>query len=257
MRTAVGAPAWRVVGASQVGTSHQKLGLPCQDAHHWLQVEGHTLVAAVADGAGSAPLAAVGAATAARIAVETLYSRLAAAPTSDEGWQGLLVEAFQTARSAVAAQAQALGAEARDLATTLVLAVATPSLLAAAQVGDGAVVVATDDGAVIGLSEPSVGEYLNETVFLTAPDALTNLSVRVRHRPPRHLALFTDGLQMLALKMPDGTPHPPFFGPLFRFVEGTTDPEEAREQLAAFLAAPKVTGRTDDDLTLVLATLTG
>lgn len=233
------------------------MGLSCQDAHHWLQVEGQTLVAAVADGAGSAPLSAAGAITAARTAVETLCPRLAIVPTSDEDWQGLLIEAFRSAQLAVAAQAQVLGTEARDLATTLVLAVATPALLAVAQVGDGAVVVAAGDGAVVGLSERSAGEYLNETIFLTAPDALAQIRVRIWHQPPRHLALFTDGLQMLALKMPEGTPHPPFFRPLFRFVESTTDPEEAQGQLAAFLAAPKVTSRTDDDLTLVLATLTG
>ena len=29
--------------------------------------------------------------------------------------------------------------------------------------------------------------------------------------------MFSDGLQRLALKLPEGTPHAPFFTPLFRF----------------------------------------
>src|SRR5919108_217744 len=63
---------WRVVAASAPGTSHEKLGQPCQDAHHWATFPESVLVAAVADGAGSAELGHVGATIAARTAVETI-----------------------------------------------------------------------------------------------------------------------------------------------------------------------------------------
>ena len=46
---------WRVTGASVPGVSHLRSGLPCQDAHAWRQEAGGVLIAAVADGAGSAP----------------------------------------------------------------------------------------------------------------------------------------------------------------------------------------------------------
>ena len=36
--------------------------------------------------------------------------------------------------------------------------------------------------------------------------------------PINGVALFSDGLQMLALKIPGGTPHPPFFTPLLNFL---------------------------------------
>ena len=63
------------------------------------------------------------------------------------------------------------------------------------------------------------------------------------------VALLTDGLQSLALKLPAATPHAPFFRPLFQFA---SDPLKSGE-IAGWMASPKVAARTDDDLTLLLA----
>jgi serine/threonine protein phosphatase PrpC len=57
---------WRVVGASVVGTAHEKTGQPCQDAHGWRILPDNVLIAAVADGAGSAALGEIGAQVAVR-----------------------------------------------------------------------------------------------------------------------------------------------------------------------------------------------
>lgn len=73
------------------------------------------------------------------------------------------------------------------------------------------------------------------------------------HGVPRHIAAFSDGLQMLALKMPAGLPHGPFFTPLFRFMTTVTDAAEAQAQVDAFLRSPRMREGTDDDLTLLLA----
>jgi hypothetical protein len=72
-------------------------------------------------------------------------------------------------------------------------------------------------------------------------------------QPISRLAVMSDGLIRLALKMPAQEPHEPFFAPLFRFVEMITDPAEAEAQLAAFLSSERVNARTDDDKSLVLA----
>src|SRR5262245_7772654 len=102
------AGAWRVVGASVPGVSHVRAGKPCEDAHVWAETGG-ALVAAVADGAGSAAVAEVGAAIAARAAVEGAVARLQAGiPQTDNGWQALLQEVLQTARADVLAQAELL-----------------------------------------------------------------------------------------------------------------------------------------------------
>ncbi len=272
-------PTWRALAASVRGTSHEKTGQPCQDAHYCEILPDGTLVAAVADGAGSAALAEVGAGVAARAAVERAVRRLAAltpCPSpedgrgesllaarehadadSDEaaGWETLLSEALQSALAAVEAESAHRGANPRDLASTLILVVATAEVVAAGQIGDGAAVVADAEGTLIAITAPAAGEYVNETIFLVSPGALEAAQRNVWRGRPAHVALFCDGLQMLALKMPGAAPHAPFFAPLFRFMDDVSDETEAKAQLEAFLRSPGIQQRTDDDLTLVLATL--
>jgi hypothetical protein len=250
------APAgrWRVAAASVQGAAHLRAGVPCQDAHRWRALPGGGLVAAVADGAGSAPLADAGARLAVDAAVAWVADALAADPDADPA--AALEGAFRAALEAVRAGAAARGVDPSELATTLAAAMATPARVTAAQVGDGAVVVRGRDGS---LHAPAVaaprGEYLNETVFLTSPGALDALRATAWEAAPSHLALLTDGLQLLALRLPGGTPHAPFFEPLFRFAADEPDPERASGRLRDYLAGPRVAARADDDLTLLLAAL--
>ncbi|GIW78307.1 MAG: hypothetical protein KatS3mg105_0114 [Gemmatales bacterium] len=58
---------------------------------------------------------------------------------------------------------------------------------------------------------------------------------------------------MLALKMPQATPHPAFFSPLLRLLAETPKLDHAEAQLEGFLLSPRIAERSDDDLTLVLA----
>lgn len=251
--------SWRIVAASVRGTSHEKTGQPCQDAHAWRVLPTGVLVAVVADGAGSAALAKVGAVTAAQAAVDAIGAQEAVLPTlqSDADWHCFLTDALRAARAAVEQEAAARQANPRDLATTLIVAVATPELVAAVQVGDGAAVAGDCEGDLFPLTTPSHGEYVNETTFLVSADALESAQVKIWRGAATHLALFSDGLQHLALNLATGVPHPPFFAPLFRFVAAATNETTAHEQLAAFLRSPRVTERTGDDVTLVLATQSG
>ncbi len=252
---ALAATGWRVAAASVQGAAHLRAGAPCQDAHRWCALPGGRLVAAVADGAGSAPLAETGA----RVAADAVVGRVrdALAADGDAELAAVLEDAFGAALEAVRAEAAARGVDASDLATTLAAAVATPARVVAAQVGDGAVVVRARDGSLHAPTAAAAprGEYLNETVFLTSPGALQGLRAAAWEAAPSHLALLTDGLQLLALRMPGGTPHAPFFEPLFRFAAEAADPEHAAERLRAYLAGPRIAQRADDDLTLLLAAL--
>lgn len=249
---------WRVVPASVAGTSHQQRGLPCQDYHYWEILAPGILVAAVADGAGSATLAEVGSQVAAGAAVEAIsqkYSDLHVATEDEASWQQLLLHGLEVARLSVTAEAAVRDTQVRELATTLILVVATPQLVAAAQVGDGAAVIQDRQNNLITLTAPQSGEFINETTFLIANDALSKAQVTVWQGQPTQLAVFSDGLQLLALQMSDGIPYQPFFAPLFRFAAEATDEGEARQQLQQFLSSERVTQRTDDDVTLFLATL--
>jgi len=294
---------WRVAAVSVRGASHEKTGQPCQDAHHWAALPDGTVLAAVADGAGSAALSEIGATVATQAAVHSLATALASnpsAPTQGSGSRNItlrpqpaatteadagegaacdapspeaqpppvasdaeeaackscLIEAVKAARAAVEAEASARGTTAGELACTLLVAIVRPDFIAAAQVGDGAVVAADGDGEVFSLTTPSSGEYLNETTFLTCTAAL-DLQLGVWRGPLAHWAMLTDGLQMLALRMPEGAPHAPFFAPLFKFLANQPDPAQAQALLADFLRSGRVRERTDDDLTLILATRSG
>jgi len=256
---------WRVAAASVRGRSHEKAGQLCQDAHHWEKLPEGILVGAVADGAGSAILGKVGAIVAAQTAVETiclkeatlrsLITKSQASPSDEADWRSLLISALAAAKTAVEAEAEACKQKARALATTLIIIVATPGLIAAAQVGDGVAVASDSQGNLIALTAPQHGEYINETTFLVSPNALSTAQVTLWHGATTNVALLSDGLQMLALDMAEGKPYVPFFSPFFNFVAKVTDETEAKEQLAAFLRSPRTTARADDDLTLFLATL--
>jgi hypothetical protein len=246
---------WRVAAASVRGTSHQKTNLPCQDVLRWRVLDGGFLVAALADGAGSAALAEIGAEFAVHGALDSLSARFgsAAATLTAGDWRTALLDALKAGRAAVLAEADRRQVRRRELASTLLVAVFAATRSGAAQVGDGAVVCARAAGGPTLLTKPAASEYLNETTFLTADAALEQAQVVLEEGPIRQAAMFCDGLQLLALKWPEGTAHPGFFQPLFRFVDSVRDAGAAAEQLRAFLQSPRVAARADDDLSLLLA----
>ncbi len=252
---------WRVVAASVLGKSHEKIKQLCQDAHHWELLAEGVLVAAVADGAGSASLGKIGAIVASQTAVETIrlqYRATKSASTQEEedkNWQLLLTNALEAAKKAVEEEAIACKVTPRDLATTLIIVIATTNLIAAVQVGDGVAVGCDRAGNMIALTEPQRGEYVNETIFLVSPNALEDIRVNVWRGVVANIAMLSDGLQMLALEMNGGKPYAPFFFPMFQFIADVTDERAAQEQLVAFLRSERISTRTDDDLTLLLATI--
>jgi hypothetical protein len=250
-------PNWQTIGASVVGVSHVKSAMPCQDAHAFGELPGGLLIVAVSDGAGSAALAEVGAQTAVNAAMEYLRKYL---PTFDpfneaEEAQAFLMRVLQAARNAVEDEAFVRNVTPRDLAATLIVLAMNDRAAIAAQVGDGAAVLQNSEGQLVAFTAPQQGEYVNETTFLISPDYLNTAQFRHTRGRFSHAALFSDGLQRLALKLPEGEPHAPFFAPLFGFIAQASEvvAEQRNEQLAAFLQSPRITERADDDLTLVLA----
>ena len=243
---------WVALGTSVVGTSHVARAVPCQDAHAGVVLDDGTMLLAVADGAGSARFAAEGAAYAAHTVVGWLASELAAgAPATDEAWRGLMMDTLARTRVALEDLAATMeGATLRDLATTLLLAVVTPRTLATLQVGDGAIVLRSG-GELHVLAPAAVGEYVNETTFVTSADAAERVLIAVKESAPVDgVAMFTDGVQFLAIESRTSLAHGPFFAPLFAYAgQAEADPEE----LTAMLSADRVNELTDDDKTLVLA----
>lgn len=246
--------SWQVVGAAVLGTSHQKMGLPCQDAQTSRLLSDGTMLIALADGAGTAERSQEGARQAVDRALLCLDATLALEVPQDEaGWEALIREAFQQARQGVLEIAEEHGSPLKAFATTLICAVASDCWLAVGQIGDGAVVAVDVQDEYFTLAQPQRGEYANETNFLTMENSVDLLTVRVEARPVRALAVMSDGLTRLALKIPDYEPHIPFFNPLFAFAAETEDQDQAVSQLEAFLHSERLNARTDDDKSLVLA----
>jgi serine/threonine protein phosphatase PrpC len=255
MNTSKQISEWRVLAASVCGTSHLKNQQLCQDAHHWQILSDNILVAAAADGAGSASQGKVGAMVAVETAIENISLKeiTREALADDATVQSLLTEAMLAARIAVEDEAAASKKQPQDLATTLIVMVATPEFVAVAQIGDGLAVAKDSTGNLLALTMPDNGEYINETTFLTSPGALEAAQMRLWRETIVNVGVLTDGLQMLALNMVVSEPHKPFFFPLFDFVANTEDKSVAKEHLVKFLRSDRITQRTDDDLTLIIA----
>ncbi len=247
---------WRVIGASVQGVTHRKQDIPCQDAHaSRVSPSGHLCIA-VADGAGSAQNAYLGAQCAVEHAVTTVYEQCAWEhyETFDaDYWHIAMREAFEAARQALEYLSVEENIPMRSLATTLTCVVATHELLVVGQIGDGVVVAETPTGELTTILRPQRGEYANETYFLVLPDALNHIDVQVQPICVQALAVMTDGLLRLAMQLADYQPSPRFFKPLLAFVSEAQEETQAQHDLAAFLDSERVCNRTDDDKTLVLA----
>ncbi len=245
---------WRVVAASVTGVSHEKANLPCQDAHAFRQLSNSVLICAVADGAGSAALSEIGSRIAVQVSVETLERRIQSASAAGANIESAdLQAALRAVQQALETEAETRREPLREFATTLLLVVVYSDQIAALQVGDGAVVAQNAAKELVAITVPPDAEYANATTFVTSPDALESAQIVIQTLPLTGLAMFSDGLQRLALKLPEGTPHAPFFTPLFRFAHQMEDAQQGTQQLTAFLRSPRITERADDDLTLLLA----
>lgn len=253
---------WRIIKKSVAGTSHKKLKQTCQDACQSIILANNVLIATVADGAGSADFGALGAKIAVRTVIKTAKSNYSSysvlgSSINEDFILSILSKCVEAAFIALEKEANNRAIEIQSLATTLILLVATPDIAATLQIGDGGVIVGDPEGNIIDYSTPQNGEYINQTTFLTSPNALAiaNQSKKL-WRGVKHIAMLSDGLQMIAYKLPQGTPYEPFFLPLFRFIATTPNVVEGQKQLNRFLNSKRVKERTDDDLTLLLATFT-
>jgi hypothetical protein len=141
----------------------------------------------------------------------------------------------------------------RDLACTFLAAVIFETHSLFLQIGDGAIVLHGANG-YEPVFWPQSGEYLNTTNFLTDADFHNKLMIRVINECVEEFALFTDGIERLALRMSDCTAYEPFFRPLFESLRAASSADALFEPLRQFLDSDRMNERTDDDKTLILAT---
>jgi hypothetical protein len=255
---------WRVAHNSVIGTSHEKTGLPCQDAGGCRVVSDpagqQVLLAVACDGAGSASRSLDGAnLTAARFLRD--FGESTQRSGFDEITKEFVVDWLSRVRADIRNRADADDVPSREFACTVLGAVIGESRAAFFQIGDGAMVVSNrsepDDYGWI--FWPQHGEFANQTNFVTQDNALEVLEFEIEERCIDEVAIFTDGIERLVLDLTEKTAHAPFFRTLFGWLV-KTEPSEVEIEisvspvLSTYLGSKQINDRTDDDKTLILAT---
>ena len=194
----------------------------------------------------------------AEIAVRTVVGRLRRHLEEADGPALVLAlqDAALYARAAILARAEEDGEEAASYAATLLALIDTPDGGAALQIGDGVIVVG-GEGGWRWVFWPERGEYANTTRFLTDDDAADRIRVAEFASGPTDIAIMTDGLQSLALDYAGESVHEPFFRGMFQPLHGSSGSGELPAlsvSLEEFLSSDRVRLRTDDDVSLILAT---
>lgn len=248
---------WTWAAASRRGTSHERTDTKRQDAFRCvLSNDRRTFIALTCDGAGSASHGGEGA----MIASRTL-SQVAKAFVSENGGlpdDDLVWDWIDLARDRIAAVSGRLGLTPRDFATTVVMILSTGDATLCIHIGDGAVIArCACSSEWQSLSWPEHGEYASTTFFLT-DDGSVRARISRHSTPIDRLAIFTDGIERLALDFATDKPHTPFFAAISEPI--ARSPAEGRDgalsiKLGDYLASDAINQRTDDDKTLVLAAL--
>lgn len=246
---------WKTLCESAIGTAHCDLGIPCQD--YGLVCDhagpaGHAVIAVCADGAGSASHADVGARVTCESVAEQARLWLDATNHEQQLSRDVVLAWVNDVRQHIVDVATSLDVSSRELACTLLGAVVNDCTATFFQVGDGAIVAATNGEFEI-VFWPQSGEYANVTNFLTNDDVEQQLVFEQRSIAVDEFALLTDGLQMLALDFTHRQAHAPFFEPLFARLRSEVDAASLSGPLRHFLQSTPVNERTDDDKTLILA----
>lgn len=260
---------WKLAAGSAVGVEHARCGRESQDAFAtdvWRRekrtVMDDPLVVAVADGASSRRLGAIGAAAAARIAVEAgTDSGCLGDPTSGEGMHAVLVQALHqtlekfTKFASSATPSVLEDGSPDDFGTTLCVAVVSLPWVGAVSIGDGFVVTERFGAQLDLLVAPDpCSDTPGATTFLTSAHANDNAQIRVAWIPDlTAIALSTDGLATLALEFDGSRPRGVFPGFLSSILQQLRNDPGSPHRLTAVLAGERISSHSADDKTLVVA----
>ncbi len=253
---------WRYIFVSVEGSSHQKSGLPCQDASDCRLIsldDGETvLIMAASDGAGSADRSDIGASLCCSMFIQEVTAFLRGGGDVSQITRDFVRNWLEAFQEAVRHRAEEDELTPRDFACTIIAAVLGHDSAVFIQVGDGVIVISPpeDPDEYCWVFWPQQGEYENTTVFATEPTALEVFNYELSRSRFDEIAILTDGLQRLALHFQTQTAYSPFFRPMFAPLRSSspTSLDSLTASLRVFLDSKPVNDRVDDDKTLVIAT---
>lgn len=245
---------WTWAGASSRGTSHIQAGSRKQDAYTTFSCRSGTVLATiVSDGAGSALLGGEGASLTCRTLATSIKAHFE--KTGDFPSDGELMAWIDAARDRIGLAAAKRQKAPRDFAATLILVLSDGQESLTVHIGDGSAVARYEDNLWRALSWPAQGEYASTTFFVT-DDPEPAVKISRSAEPVSAIAVFTDGIERLALNYGLNEPHQPFFKGIILPLDAAV--AKGRDfglsaQLLSYLSSPAINERTDDDKTLVLA----
>jgi hypothetical protein len=242
---------WRWAAASRIGTSHLRSGTRKQDAYSIARLPQGALCLVVSDGAGSASHGGQGASLVCRLLTANFRSWFAVHsrfPDREEvmGWIDELRDRF-------AVVAHNRGLTRRQFAATLVMLVIKDSEMLALQIGDSAM-VGRREGCWEAICWPENGEFASTTYFIVDDP---EVRLRTASLPLAYdaFALFSDGIENVALDHLNAHPHAGFFDPMIRPIDQANESgrlTKLSHALGRYLESPALCERTDDDKTLIL-----
>ena len=247
---------WKYAAASVIGTSHLKseTGV-CQDAHTCTyDHNSDRFVCVVSDGAGSASLSD----RASRLTCDLVAERIAQDNSEFVHSKDFALAILEGVRAVLESEAATANVGLREFACTLLVAIVDQERATFWQIGDGAICFRLCGEEPFRYAFwPDKGEYANTTYFVTDVKSADELEFDSSCLAIMDLAVFSDGLERLALDFKLGEAHTNFFVGFFPFLykEPPGHLLDLERQLAAFLSSDRVNKQTDDDKTLVLATL--
>lgn len=199
---------WQVFGASVIGAAHRRAGKPCQDAIRYVQ-KNRFAVLTIADGHGSvkSPHSDKGAQIAVEVAIDLLvglYSSLGSSPHLLKRYaEEQLLRKFvhEWTDRVKERHHQDFGDDAsKELlvlyGSTLLAALLARDFLLFLQLGDGDILVVSDDGRVMRPIPKDERLIANETTSLSTPQAWQEMQIDfwpVSGEPPPLVLLSTDG----------------------------------------------------------------
>lgn len=254
--------SWRYASSSVIGTSHKKAGKTCQDFSECVLLPTENgdmvLVAVASDGAGSAKCSELGSELACSLFVDEMRAFIECGNEIKQLTREFFEEWLIRFQHEVTVRADGLGFIPRDFACTFLAAVLSNDCAAFAQIGDGAIVTDNPEepDTYTWVFWPQQGEYENTTYFAT--DINVNKALQFDlyvGRTSNEIAVFTDGLQRLALHYQTQSVHSPFFRSFFTALRTQEESFSLQynNSLMTFLDSTTINERTDDDKTLILA----
>ena len=249
--------SWKAIGHSCAGTSHHAKGSGCDDVVHFNIVhdidDREMLVVCVCDGAGSAKYASMAAEFTSGKIIESLTTLgMSGKKIGEKDILEIMEDVYQGISIVAGLQETAIN----EYSCTALGALITARQSVLFQIGDGAIVTREGQQEYRVAWWPMQGEYLNNTNFVVDNPDMNDLKIQITDQRITDLAIFTDGLQMLALSTGTQKPHHPFFSDLFGHLNKAVTPEQVslmQKQLANYLNSDQINSRTDDDKTLFLA----